>query len=222
MQTKTALITGTSRGIGSSIKEILQNDEIKILSPSRNELDLSSSESINKFLSEISEDIDIIVNNAGILKVGKAEEFSIKDFQDILQVNVLAPFQIISGIVGGMKRKRFGRIVNISSIWGEKSKSGRSIYSTSKAALNALTRSFAVEFAEHNILVNSIAPGYIETDMMKQYNSEKELDIIKNSIPMKRFGKKTEISELVKFLCSEKNSYITGQILTIDGGFTCK
>lgn len=222
MQTKTALITGTSRGIGSSIKEILQNDEIKILSPSRNELDLSSSESINKFLSEISEDIDIIVNNAGILKVGKAEEFSIKDFQDILQVNVLAPFQIISGIVGGMKRKKFGRIVNISSIWGEKSKSGRSLYSTSKAALNALTRSFAVEFAEHNILVNSIAPGYIETDMMKQYNSEKELDIIKNSIPMKRFGKKTEISELVKFLCSEKNSYITGQILTIDGGFTCK
>ena len=222
MQTKTALITCTSRGIGSSIKEILQNDEIKILSPSRNELDLSSSESINKFLSEISEDIDIIVNNAGILKVGKAEEFSIKDFQDILQVNVLAPFQIISGIVGGMKRKKFGRIVNISSIWGEKSKSGRSIYSTSKAALNALTRSFAVEFAEHNILVNSIAPGYIETDMMKQYNSEKELDIIKNSIPMKRFGKKTEISELVKFLCSEKNSYITGQILTIDGGFTCK
>lgn len=222
MQTKTALITGTSRGIGSSIKEILQNDEIKILSPSRNELDLSSPESINKFLSEISEDIDIIVNNAGILKVGKAEEFSIKDFQDILQVNVLAPFQIISGIVGGMKRKKFGRIVNISSIWGEKSKSGRSIYSTSKAALNALTRSFAVEFAEHNILVNSIAPGYIETDMMKQYNSEKELDIIKNSIPMKRFGKKTEISELVKFLCSEKNSYITGQILTIDGGFACK
>ena len=221
MQTKTALITGTSRGIGSSIKEILQNDEIKILSPSRNELDLSSSESISKFLSEISEDIDIIVNNAGILKVGKAEEFSIKDFQDILQVNVLAPFQIISGIVGGMKRKKFGRIVNISSIWGEKSKSGRSIYSTSKAALNALTRSFAVEFAEHNILVNSIAPGYIETDMMKQYNSEKELDIIKNSIPMKRFGKKTEISELVKFLCSEKNSYITGQILTIDGGFAC-
>ena len=221
MQTKTALITGTSRGIGSSIKEILQNDEIKILSPSRNELDLSSSESINKFLSEISEDIDIIVNNAGILKVGKAEEFSIKDFQDILQVNVLAPFQIISGIVGGMKRKKFGRIVNISSIWGEKSKSGRSIYSTSKAALNALTRSFAVEFAEHNILVNSIAPGYIETDMMKQYNSEKELDIIKNSIPMKRFGKKTEISELVKFLCSEKNSYITGQILPIDGGFAC-
>ncbi len=222
MQTKTALITGTSRGIGSSIKEILQNDEIKIISPSRNELDLSSSESINKFLSEISEDIDIIVNNAGILKVGKAEEFSIKDFQDILQVNVLAPFQIISGIVGGMKRKKFGRIVNISSIWGEKSKSGRSLYSTSKAALNALTRSFAVEFAEHNILVNSIAPGYIETDMMKQYNSEKELDIIKNSIPMKRFGKKTEISELVKFLCSEKNSYITGQILTIDGGFACK
>ena len=248
LKNKSALITGANRGIGFSILERIAENGANIIACARKQddlfekkisniskkfnikikpiyFDLSNENEIEQGLKKIISlnwIIDIIVNNAGILKVGKAEEFSIKDFQDILQVNVLAPFQIISGIVGGMKRKKFGRIVNISSIWGEKSKSGRSIYSTSKAALNALTRSFAVEFAEHNILVNSIAPGYIETDMMKQYNSEKELDIIKNSIPMKRFGKKTEISELVKFLCSEKNSYITGQILTIDGGFACK
>ena len=222
MQTKTALITGTSRGIGSSIKEVLENDGIKILSPSRSELDLLSPESINKFLVQISSDIDIIVNNAGILTVGESTELTVKDFQEILQVNVIAPFQIISEIIKKMKQRKYGRIVNISSIWGQKSKNGRSLYSTSKAALDALTRSFAIEFAPYGILINSVAPGYIETDMMKKYNSEKDLEIIRENIPMNRFGKKNEISELVKFLCSEKNSYITGQVITIDGGYVCK
>ena len=137
-------------------------------------------------------------------------------------MNVIAPFKIISGIIEKMKMQNFGRIVTISSIWGQKSKKGRTLYSSSKAALDALTRSFAIEFAPYNILINSVAPGYIETDMLKQYNTEEELSIIRNTIPMKRFGKKIEIAELVKFLCSEKNSYITGQILTIDGGFVCK
>tara|TARA_Y100000590_G_scaffold432034_1_gene547563 strand:+ start:3163 stop:3831 length:669 start_codon:yes stop_codon:yes gene_type:complete len=222
MKTKTALITGTSRGIGSSIKEVLENDGIKILSPSRSELDLLSPESINKFLVQISSDIDIIVNNAGILTVGESTELTVKDFQEILQVNVIAPFQIISEIIKKMKQRKYGRIVNISSIWGQKSKNGRSLYSTSKAALDALTRSFAIEFAPYGILINSVAPGYIETDMMKKYNSEKDLEIIRENIPMNRFGKKNEISELVKFLCSEKNSYITGQVITIDGGYVCK
>ena len=222
MKSKTALITGTSRGIGKSIKEVLSNDGIEIISPSRNELDLSSSESIDRFLSNLSTDIDIIINNAGILKVGEPGDFSTDDLNETLQVNVIAPFKIISGIIEKMKIQNFGRIVNISSIWGQKSKKGRTLYSSSKAALDALTRSFAIEFAPYNILINSVAPGYIETDMLKQYNTEEELSIIRNTIPMKRFGKKIEIAELVKFLCSEKNSYITGQILTIDGGFVCK
>jgi len=222
MESKTALITGASRGIGKSIKEILSKDEIEIISPTRNELDLSSSESIDKFLSQVSADIDIIINNAGILKVGEHNEFSSDDFHEILQVNVVAPFKIISGFVEKMKVHNFGRIVNISSVWGQKSKKGRTLYSSSKAALDALTRSLAIEFASYNILINSVAPGYIETDMLKQCNTEEELAIIRDTIPMKRFGKKTEIAELVKFLSSENNSYITGQIFTIDGGYTCK
>tara|TARA_B100000470_G_scaffold44828_1_gene32796 strand:- start:376 stop:1044 length:669 start_codon:yes stop_codon:yes gene_type:complete len=222
MESKTALITGASRGIGKSIKEILSKDEIEIISPTRNELDLSSSESIDKFLSQVSADIDIIINNAGILKVGEHNEFSSDDFHEILQVNVVAPFKIISGFVEKMKVQNFGRIVNISSVWGQKSKKGRTLYSSSKAALDALTRSLAIEFASYNILINSVAPGYIETDMLKQCNTEEELSIIRDTIPMKRFGKKTEIAELVKFLSSENNSYITGQIFTIDGGYTCK
>ena len=222
MKSKTALITGTSRGIGKSIKEVLSNDGIEIISPSRNELELSSSESIDKFLSQLSTNIDIIINNAGILKVGKHDEFSSDDFHEILQVNVIAPFKIISGVVEKMKQQKFGRIVNISSIWGQKSKKGRALYSSSKAALDALTRSLAIEFASYNVLINSVAPGYIETDMLKQCNTEEELSNIRDIIPMKRFGKKVEIAELVKFLCSENNSYITGQILTIDGGYVCK
>ena len=222
MKSKTALITGTSRGIGKSIKEVLSNDGIEIISPSRNELDLSSSESIDRFLSNLSTDIDIIINNAGILKVGEPGDFSTDDLNETLQVNVIAPFKIISGIIEKMKIQNFGRIVNISSIWGQKSKKGRTLYSSSKAALDALTRSLAIEFASYNILINSVAPGYIETDMLKQCNTEEELSIIRDTIPMKRFGKKTEIAELVKFLSSENNSYITGQIFTIDGGYTCK
>ena len=222
MESKIALVTGASRGIGKSIKEVLSKDGIEIISPNRNELDLSSSESIDKFLSQTSADIDIIINNAGILKVGEHNEFSSDDFHEILQVNVVAPFKIISGFVEKMKTHNFGRIVNISSVWGQKSKKGRTLYSSSKAALDALTRSLAIEFASYNILINSVAPGYIETDMLKQCNTEEELSIIRDTIPMKRFGKKIEIAELVRFLSSEDNSYITGQVFTIDGGYTCK
>lgn len=222
MESKIALVTGASRGIGKSIKEVLSKDGIEIISPNRNELDLSSSESIDKFLSQTSANIDIIINNAGILKVGEHNEFSSDDFHEILQVNVVAPFKIISGFVEKMKIHSFGRIVNISSVWGQKSKKGRTLYSSSKAALDALTRSLAIEFASYNILINSVAPGYIETDMLKQCNTEEELSIIRDTIPMKRFGKKIEIAELVRFLSSEDNSYITGQVFTIDGGYTCK
>ena len=222
MKKKTALVTGASRGIGKSIKESLLNEQIEVLSPSRNELDLSSSESIDNFLANLSTPIDILVNNAGILKVGLYNELSSADFQEILQINVIAPFKIISGVVESMKQKKFGRIINISSIWGQKSREGRSIYSSSKAALDALTKSLALEFASYNVLINSVAPGYVDTELITKYNTDLELEKIKKTIPIQRFAKKIEISGLVKFLCSEENSYITGQIVTIDGGYICK
>ena len=222
MKKKTALVTGASRGIGKSIRESLLNEQIEVISPSRSELDLSSSESINNFLTNLSTSIDILVNNAGILKVGRHNELSAVDFHEILQINVVAPFEIISGVVESMKQRKFGRIVNISSIWGQISREGRSLYSSSKAGLDALTKSFALEFASYNVLINSVAPGYVDTELITKYNTNLELEKIKKTIPMQRFAKKNEISDLVKFLCSEDNSYITGQIITIDGGFVCK
>ena len=222
MEKKTALVTGASGGIGKSIKESLINEQIEVISPSRSELDLSSSESINDFLTNLSKSIDILVNNAGILKVGKHNELSSSDFQEILQVNVIAPFVLMSKLSDSMKENKFGRIVNISSIWSQVSREGRSIYSASKAAVDSLTRSFALELSSYNILVNSIAPGYVNTELIKKNNSQTELDYIKKNIPLGRFAETSEIANLVTFLCSEKNSYITGQVIIIDGGYTCK
>ena len=222
MKKKTALVTGTSRGIGKSIKESLLNEQIEVISPSRNELDLSSFESINDFLTNLSTSIDILVNNAGILKVGQHNEISSVDFHEILQVNVIAPFVMMSKLSHSMKENKYGRIVNVSSIWSQVSRDGRSIYSASKAAIDSLTRSFALELSPYNILVNSIAPGYVNTELIKKNNSQTELDSIKKNIPLERFAEPSEIANLVTFLCSEKNSYITGQVIIMDGGYTCK
>ena len=222
MEKKTALVTGASGGIGKSIKESLINEQIEVISPSRSELDLSSSESINNFLTNLSKSIDILVNYAGILKVGKHNDLSSSDFQEILQVNVIAPFVLMSKLSDSMKENKFGRIVNISSIWSQVSREGRSIYSASKAAVDSLTRSFALELSSYNILVNSIAPGYVNTELIKKNNSQTELDYIKKNIPLGRFAETSEIANFVTFLCSEKNSYITGQVITIDGGYILK
>ena len=222
MEKKTALVTGGSRGIGKSIKESLMNEQIEVISPSRNELDLSSFESMNNFLTNFSTSIDILVNNAGILKVGQHNELSSIDFQELLQVNVIAPFVLMSKLSHSMKENKYGRIVNVSSIWSQVSREGRSVYSASKAAVDSLTRSFALELSPYSILVNSIAPGYVNTELIKKNNSQTELDSIKKNIPLERFAEPSEIANLVTFLCSEKNSYITGQVIIMDGGYTCK
>jgi 3-oxoacyl-[acyl-carrier protein] reductase len=222
MHKRIALVTGASRGIGNAIAVTLKKECAKVLTPTRMEMDLTSNESIDNYLSKLNEQIDIIVNNAGILQIGPCSELSANDFQNILQVNLVAPFRIISTLAIGMKHRKFGRIVNISSIWGTISKEGRSIYSASKAGLDGLTKSLAIELAPHNILVNAVAPGYVNTSLISQNNTKEELENIKKTIPMKRFAEPDEVAELVRFLCSEQNSYITGHILPIDGGYLCK
>ena len=221
MSRRTALITGSTGGIGKSLVSSLQ-ENVNVISPTRKELDLSSNSSISDYISSLDVPIDIIVNCAGIHKAGNCEDLTIHDFQNILQINLIAPFQIISGLVKGMKERKYGRILNISSIWSIVSKEKRSIYSASKSGLDGLTRTLALELAPFNILVNSIAPGYVNTDMIQQYNSKKELEKIKQIIPLNRFAEPDEIAELVKFLSSEKNSYITGQIIPIDGGYVLR
>jgi NAD(P)-dependent dehydrogenase (short-subunit alcohol dehydrogenase family) len=221
-EASTALITGASRGIGATIAARLQSEGIRVLSPLSKALDLSSSVSIDRYLSTLTQPIDILVNNAGINRLGSIDEISSTDFEDVIQINLLGHFRLTQGLVKGMKARRYGRIVNISSIWSLVSRERRMAYSSTKAAINGLTRAQALELAPYNILVNALAPGYVNTDLTKKNNTSVELEAIATQIPLGRLAEPSEIAECVAFLCSPKNSYITGQVIAIDGGYLCK
>lgn len=220
---KRVLITGGSRGIGKAIAECFTKNGYTVVTPVRDELDLLSNESIAFFIKNNQEEgFDIIINNAGINPIDEIENIKEKDFNDTMQVNITAPFKLIQGFVGKMKKENFGRIVNISSIWGLVSKEKRLTYSITKNGINGITKTLAVELGGNNILVNSICPGYINTELTKKNVSEVDAKKIQENIPLRRFAEPEEVAELVYFLCSEKNSYITGQIIAIDGGYTSK
>lgn len=218
----TALVTGASRGMGAAIAQRLITDGYQVLTPTRAEMDLESDASIDNYLASIDKNIDIIVNDAGINRIASLENISAEDIQDTLQVNLIAPFHLIQAITPFMKEREFGRIVNISSIWTMVSKPGRASYTMSKMAINGLTRALAVELAPHNILVNAVAPGFVLTDLTRQNNTKEELKKISTSIPIQRIASPDEIAPVVAFLCSEQNTYITGQVIFVDGGFTCQ
>lgn len=221
-ETRTALITGASRGIGAAIAARLQADGLRILTPSSEALDLSSTVSIDTYLSQLTDPIDILVNNAGINRLGSIDEISGKDFEEVIQINLLGHFQLTQGLVKGMKARRYGRIVNISSIWSLVSRERRVTYSAAKAGLNGLTRALALELAPYHILVNAVAPGYINTELTKKNNPPEALERIAGEIPLGRLGEPSEIAECVAFLCSPKNSYMTGQVIVLDGGYLCR
>jgi len=176
---------------------------------------------MDAYLSTLNERIDILVNNAGINKLSSGQEVTDADLYETLQVNLAAPLRLIRALSPRMVENNYGRIINISSVWSVVSKQRRVTYSMSKAGLNALTRSLAVELAPHNVLVNAVAPGFVNTELTSQNNSLEEIEAISRLIPMGRLAEPAEIAELVFFLCSERNSYITGQTLLVDGGFSC-
>ena len=142
------------------------------------------------------------------------------DYKNIHAVNLHAPYQISKLIVNKMLANNFGRIINISSIFGKLSKEKRSLYSISKFGLHGLTVSLAAELSERGILTNTVSPGFINTDLTRKILSKKEMDNLAKTVPMGRFGDPEEIAEVVLFLASKKNTYITGQNIMIDGGFS--
>ena len=219
---RTALVTGASRGIGAAIVQRLRADGCNVLAPTRQEMDLESNTSIDAYLSQIKDHIDILVNDAGINRISILTDIKDQDVDDTLQINLIAPLRIIRKVAPYMQKNGFGRILNISSVWSIVSRAGRISYTMSKAALNGMTRSLAVELAPYNILVNAVAPGYVLTDLTRQNNSEAELETIRQTIPLQRLAEPQEIANIVTFLCSEQNTYLTGQTLVVDGGFTCQ
>ena len=217
-----ALITGGGRGIGLAITSLFRLNDIEVMAPSRLELDLSSEKSIVNYCSVQSGAFDILINNAGVNPINDFVSLQQTEINETIFVNFQAPFLLTKLLVPAMITQKYGRIINISSIWSVVSKSKRSIYASTKAAINAFTRTLAVELGPHNILVNAVAPGFVNTELTKKNNSQAELKKIAELIPLKRLAEPSEIANLVYFLCSEKNSFITGQTILIDGGYTCQ
>ena len=242
MDRKVALITGGSRGIGKAIALELAdngynivinyrtvNDELKNLKKDIEDKkvecllvygDVSKFEDCENMIKQAIdkfERIDVLVNNAGITKDGLIMRMKKEDFESVIDVNLTGTFNVTRNVIPYMMKQRSGRIINLSSVVGVAGNAGQTNYSASKAGIIGFTKSLAKEVASRNILVNAIAPGFIETDMTSVL-SDSVKEAILNQIPLKRMGSANEIAKLVKFLSSDDCKYITGQVINIDGG----
>ena len=238
---KKILVTGGTRGIGKeiAIQFLINRGEVtitgtKFIDESKlkkdwgfknihyKRVDFLQKESVSKFLEWINnqEKIDILVNNAGINKVDKNTDSKTSDFENLIDVNLKGPYLFCREVSSIMKKNKYGKIVNISSIWGSITRPGRSLYSASKFGLVGLTKTLAVELAQDGILVNAVAPGFTMTELTKKTNSKEEIEDLKNTIPIRRLAEPIEIARLVLFITSEMNTYLTGQNIIIDGGYT--
>lgn len=215
-----ALITGASRGIGKVIKELFEQNGIEVFAPTRQQMDLKSNDSIKKYIDTIN-GVDILINCAGINDLASIDEMTLEKFQEMLQVNLISQTMLIKYVTPYMKEQNYGRIVNFASIWCDFSKERRIMYSIAKAGVKGLTTATAVELSKYNILCNAIAPGFINTEMTSQNNSPEQIKALAEALPIKRMGEPLEIAEFVYFLASEKNSFMTGQTVFVDGGFSC-
>ena len=218
-----ALVTGASRGIGKEIALLFEEKGYEVYKPTRKELDLCSEDSVEEYIKKNKNiTFDVIVNNAGINDINNIDEITDEEIKNMLQINLVSPIKLLRGFIGNMKQQKYGRIVNIGSIWAVVSKSGRSIYSATKNGIHGITNTLAVELAPYNILVNTVCPGFTMTELTKKNNTIKEIEDISAEIPMGRMAQPREIAEIVCFLCSKQNTYLTGQKITVDGGFTVK
>ena len=239
---KVALITGATRGIGKQIAILLAKEGYDIALNYRKESedvnntkqeiekanvkcltvkgDVSSFEDCENFVKKVIEElgkIDVLVNNAGITKDMLLMRMKKEDFEQVIDVNLLGTFNVTKNVINYMIKARSGRIINISSVVGISGNAGQSNYSASKAGIIGFTKSLAKELGSRNILVNAIAPGFIQTDMTNVLKDEVKNEIAKN-IPLNRFGTPEDVANVVKFLASEDSSYITGQVINVDGG----
>lgn len=241
MGKRTALVTGASRGIGRACALALASVGNRIVVAARNskkleevageirssggeafvlEIDLSSHESIKAAIGKASKEfgrIDILVNNAGVTKDGLAIRMKQQDWESVIQTNLSGSFYAIQEVLQGMMRERWGRIVNISSVVGEKGNPGQANYVASKAGLIGLTKSLAMEVGSRNITVNAVAPGFIGTDMTHDLSEDLKQKMI-DVTPLKRMGTAEEIAAAVRFLTSDEAAFITGHVLDVNGG----
>lgn len=239
---KVALVTGAARGIGKEIAMCLAKEGFDIAlnyrseSDSLNQIkeeieangvkcflvkaDVSKFEDSENMVKEIIDEfgkIDVLVNNAGITKDTLFLRMKEEDFKSVIDVNLVGTFNVTKNVVPHMMKAREGRIINISSVVGVSGNAGQANYSASKAGIIGFTKSLAKELASRNILVNAVAPGFIKTDMTNVLKEEQK-QVILNNVPLRREGEAKEVANVIKFLSGDDSSYITGQVINIDGG----
>jgi len=215
------LLTGASRGIGKQISNDLENLGAKVIKLNSKQYDLTKKEEISSLVENIAsfKKIDVCINNAGINIIDNFEDIKVQDYEKIMIINAQAPFMIAQAATKVMKKNNYGRIINISSIFGHCTKEKRMCYTASKYALVGMTKTMATEMAPHNILVNSVAPGFTQTELTTKILGHDGIKEMSSMIPMKRLATPKEISKVVLFLASKENSYLTGQNIIVDGGF---
>ncbi len=228
-----AIVTGGTRGIGKSISNLLLREGCKVMITGTTidkskysdfecfEVDFKDQETTKEFL-KVAKSFkpEILINNAGINIIDNFVDINEEDFDSVMRVNVKAPFLISQAVLPRMKKNNYGRIVNICSIFGSVSKARRASYSASKFALDGLTKALSAELSEFNILANCVSPGVIETNLTKEILGTEGIAEMKMKIPQGRLGTIEEVAELVSWLASKNNSYVSGQNILIDGGFT--
>ena len=239
---KCALITGATRGIGKQIAITLakqgynialnyrkENEELENTKKEIEEIgvqviavkgEVANFEDCENFVKQVIErfgQIDVLVNNAGITKDMLLMRMKKEDFEQVIDTNLVGTFNVTKNVVPYMMKARSGRIINISSVVGISGNAGQTNYSASKAGIIGFTKSLAKEIASRNILVNAVAPGFIETNMTDVLKDDVKQEIAKN-IPLKRMGTTQDVANVVKFLASDDSSYITGQVINVDGG----
>ena len=237
-----AVVTGGTRGIGKQIILDLakkgyniafnyrsENTDFENLKQELKEIgvnvygfkcDVTDFEKCEEFVKGIISEfgrIDVLVNNAGITKDGLLMRMKKGDFKDVIDVNLIGTFNLTRNVIPYMIKAKKGRIINISSVVGISGNAGQTNYSASKAGIIGFTKSLAKEVASRNITVNAIAPGFIQTQMTDVLKDEVKEEILKQ-IPQKRFGTTEDVANVVKFLASDESSYITGQVINVDGG----
>jgi 3-oxoacyl-[acyl-carrier protein] reductase len=235
---KVALVTGGSRGIGRAIAGRLHAAGAKVAIVARDQTrsqaaaaelgdrafavaaDVGKSEQVTKAVADVEKalgPIDILVNNAGVTRDGLLMRMSDADWDQVLDANLKGAFNTMKVVTRGMMKRRDGRVINITSVVGITGNAGQANYAASKAGLIGLTQSVARELASRNVRVNAVAPGFIDTDMTRELSEEQRKKLLEQ-IPLARLGSGDDVAHAVLFLASDQASYITGQVLVVDGG----
>jgi 3-oxoacyl-[acyl-carrier protein] reductase len=238
LSNRVALVTGSTRGIGRDIAQTLAECGAKVAVTGRDlaraeevaaaigagaqgfAADMADSAAVTELISGVEErggPLDILVNNAGLTRDNIVMRLKDEDWDAVMNANLRGAFVATRAASRGMMKRRWGRIINISSVVGLMGNKGQANYAASKAGLIALTKSVAKELGSRNVLVNAIAPGFIETEMTESMTAEARSGLT-SMIPLERLGKPRDVSAMVAFLASEQASYITGQVFVIDGG----